>query len=149
RFVLVRLHGDQDLATCAFDHVGAEQEMRDELRGAVHGLLSQLPGMLHEKAVVRDPIVALASYVALARSPIDRDHRGDIRLVLDAEARTRIVKMLAQLWRAAGLLGLDQTATWDMVRRIGFDSIPKLRRSVLDYLEPLLVPATTADIAEG
>jgi hypothetical protein len=149
RFLLVRLRGGQDLAGSAFDHVGAEKTMREELRAAVHGLLTHLPGRPYDKTPVRQPLVALANHVALARSPVDRDQRSEIRLVLDPEAPTRVVKMLTQLWRAAGLLGLDPPKAWEMVRRVGLDSIPKLRGSVLDYLEPCLVPATTTDIAEG
>ena len=50
----------------------------------------------YDKADIRDAVTALASYVALARSPVDRDQRSEIRLVLDPEAPTRIIKMLAQ-----------------------------------------------------
>ena len=149
RFLLVRLTGDPSIAGSAFDHAGEERSMREELRQAVRGLLEHLPGQPFDKAVVRDPIVALASYVARARSPVDRDQRGDIRLVLDPEAPTRVVKTLAQLWRAGGLLGLNHEDTWEMVRRIGMDSIPKLRRGVLDDLATCSVPATTTDVAEA
>jgi hypothetical protein len=134
RFLLVRLHGNPDLAGSAFDHVGHEQPMRDQLRIAVRGLLEHLPGEPYDKAEVREPMIALASYVARARSPVDRDQRSEIRLVLDPEAPTRIVKMLTQLWRAAGVLGLAKQDAWAMVRRIGLDSIPKLRREVLNVL---------------
>jgi hypothetical protein len=57
---------------------------------------------------VREHMIALASHVALAWSPVDRDRRSDIRLVLDPEAPTRIVKVLTRVWRAAGLLGLGR-----------------------------------------
>jgi DNA-binding transcriptional ArsR family regulator len=147
RFLLVRLYGDPNLAGSAFDHVGHEQSMRDELRAAVRHLLEHLPGVSYDKADVRGPLIALASYVARARSPVDRDQRSEIRLVLDPEAPTRIVKMLTQLWQAAGLLGLAKPDAWSMVRRIGLDSIPKLRREVLDVLAE--VPsATIGQIAE-
>jgi hypothetical protein len=149
RFLLVRLHGDTDIAGSAFDHVGQERPMRDQLRTAVRGLLENLPGVPYDKAEVRAPMIALASYVARARSPVDRDQRSEIRLVLDPEAPTRIVKMLTQLWRAAGLLGLDKAGAWEMVRRIGLDSIPKLRREVLDYLAMTPSAATTTQIAEA
>jgi hypothetical protein len=149
RFLMVRLHDHDDLARSAFDHTGDEVRMREELRGAVRGLLNHLPGCQHNKAPVREPMLALANHVALARSPVDRDQRSEIRLVLDAEAPTRIVKMLTQLWRAAGCLGLDPKASWQMVLRVGLDSIPKLRRSVLDSLESRSVPASTTEIAEA
>jgi hypothetical protein len=149
RFMFVRLYGTQDIAGSAFDHVGGESPMRTDLRAAVRGLLEHLPGQAYDKAEVREPIIALASYVARARSPVDRDQRSEIRLVLDPEAPTRIVKMLTQLWRASGLLGLDKASAWAMVRRVGMDSIPKLRRVSLDYLANCPLPATTTDIAEA
>ena len=149
RFLLVRLTGDPDIAGSAFDHVGEETSMREALRDSVRGLLEHLPGQPFDKANIRTPIIALASYVARARSPVDRDQRGDIRLVLDPEAPTRITKMLVQLWQASGLLGLDQASAWEMVCRVGMDSIPKLRRAALDYLATCPAPATTTDVAEA
>jgi hypothetical protein len=149
RFMLIRLQGDQDIAGSAFDHAGQETDMREKLRAAVRGLLEHLPGEPYDKAEARAPIIALAQYVALARSPVDRDSQGEIRLVLDAEAPTRIVKMLAQFWRASGLLGLPKPDAWALVRRIGMDSVPKLRRAILDYLAGEVVPATTTAIGEA
>ncbi|HMF96095.1 MAG TPA: hypothetical protein VKE96_17450 [Vicinamibacterales bacterium] len=155
RFVLVRLRADDKLAETALKHVGREQPMRDELRDAVRGLLRQPPGVAHDLSDQRvlARLTALGRFVALARSPVDRDYQGDIRLVLDAEAPTRIVKMFAQFWRAAGLLGLDRSAAWTLVRRVGMDSIPKLRREVLDHLntrrlDGLPISASTTDVAE-
>jgi len=129
RFLLVRLAASHDIAGAAFDHAGHERQMREELSEAVRGLLDNLPGVAYDKADIRDAVSALASYVARARSPVDRDHRSEIRQVLDAEAPTRVVKMLVQLWRAAGLLGIPKADAWQMVYRVGMDSIPKIRRS--------------------
>jgi hypothetical protein len=151
RFVLVRLAGSRDLAHAAFEHVGRETQMREELKEAVRDLVSHPPGREHSISdqAVRDRLVALGSYVARARSPVDRDQQGEIRLVLDPEAPTRVVKMFAQLWRASGLLGLDVEAAWQLVRRVGLDSIPKLRRVILDYLATSITPRSTTDIAEA
>lgn len=149
RFVLVRLHGDPEIAGSALSHVGGETRMRAELADAVRGLLEHLPGTPYAIDRAREPLIALANFVALARSPVDRDQQGEIRLVLDAEAPTRLVKMLAQLWRASGLLGLDRAATWQMVRRVGLDSIPKLRRVCLDTLAVLNGHPSTTDVSEA
>ena len=149
RFLLVRLKGDPTIAHSAFDHSGQETTMREELREAVRGLLEHLPGQPLPKEGARDRLVALASLVARARSPVDRDHRGDIRLVLDPEAPTRIVKALTQLWRASGLLGLDREAAWELVLRVGMDSIPKLRRAILDALTDQPTSTTTTEVAEA
>jgi hypothetical protein len=149
RFLLVRLESGQDIAGSAFDHVGSEPTMRAELCAATRGLLDHLPGAPYDKAEVRTPVIALGQYVARARSPVKRDQRSDIELVLDPEAPTRIVKMLVQLWRACGLLGLDRTQSWALVSRVGLDSIPKLRRAVLDHLARCPTPETTTDVAEA
>ena len=108
--------------------------MRDELRAAVRGLLEHLPGQPYDKSRSPGADHRAGKYVALARSPVDRDSQGEIRLVLDPEAPTRIVKMLAQFWRASRAAGLDKGDAWALVRRVGMDSIPKLRRAILDYL---------------
>jgi uncharacterized protein (DUF2384 family) len=57
--------------------------------------------------------------------------------------------MLAQMWRASGLLGLDKASAWQTVHRVGMDSIPKLRRAALDHLATCLAAASTTDIAEA
>jgi hypothetical protein len=152
RFVLVRVAGAEldRLAGSAIDHAGDEVAMREQLRDAVRGLLAHLPGQPHPvDNDARDRLVALGSLVALARSPVDRDHQGEIRLVMDAEAPTRIVKMLTQIWRACGLLGLDRSGAWQTVHRVGLDSIPKLRRAVLAWLSTVDTTPTTTDVAEA
>lgn len=151
RFVLIRLRADENLAHSALDHVGRETAMREELREAVRGFLNHPPGIAFGLGDpdTRNRLAALGNYVALARSPVDRDQQGEISLVLDPEAPTRIVKMLAQVWRASGLLGLDRLDAWELVRRVGMDSVPKLRRVVLDYLGERLTAASTKEVSQG
>jgi Domain of unknown function (DUF3854) len=149
RFVLVRLTRDKKIAAAAYRHEGEERVMRAALRTAVAGLLDHLPGQPFDKAAARDPILALACYVALARSPVARRMGGDITLVMDEEAPTRMTKTLVRLWRASGVLGLDEAAAWSLIERVGLDSIPKLRRSILDDLADRVVAATTTEIAEA
>ena len=149
RFMLVRIEGNDDLGLSALDHVGRELQMREELKAAVRGLLEHLPGAAYHVESKKIELDALGKFVARARSPVDRDFQNEIRLVLDPEAPTRLCKMLAQLWRASGLLGLDRDAAWELVLRVGFDSIPKLRLMVLDYLFAHLTTApSTTKIAE-
>ena len=150
RFALVRLRADDDVASSVLDHVGREHVMREQLRDAVRGFLAHPPGTAHPlDAETHARLAALGSYVARARSPVDRDQQGEIRLVLDREAPTRIVKMLAQLWRAGGLLGLDRSGAWEMVRRVGMDSVPKLRLVILHYLTACVTSPNTTEIAEA
>lgn len=151
RFLLVRVDGahQDDLGASALSQDSNERAMRSELQDVVRGLLEHLPGVAHPlDDDARGRLIALACYVALARSPVDRDQQGEIRLVMDPEAPTRIVKMLGLLWRACGCLGLDRAATWVVVRRVGLDSIPKLRRAALDVLGAAAAPLSTTDVAE-
>ena len=148
RFVLVRLTRDKAIAAAAYRHEGEEKAMRTALRTAVAGLLEHLPGRAFEKAEARDSIIALASYAALGRSPVARKMGGEIALVMDEEAPTRMTKTLVRLWRASGLLGLTRQEAWRLIARVGLDSIPKLRRVILDDLARRIVAASTTDIAE-
>lgn len=148
RFVLCRLHPTPDLAAAALDHVGREVEMRHDLRLVVRAFLDHASREPHPVDLdARRQLAALSSYVARARSPVDRD-QGEISLVLDPEAPTRLAKMLGQLWRACGVLGLDRDQSWGVVRRVGLDSIPKLRGKVLDVVADHEFPVTLSAVAD-
>src|ERR1022692_3066667 len=84
-----------------------------------------------------------------ARSPVHRDWKGEIELIGDAEAPTRIIKQLGQLWRACGVLGLDAEESWEVVRRCALDSIPKLRGAVIRYLDARTEAADTTTVGIG
>ncbi len=81
RFLLVRLTGSDtdDLTASALDHVGQETQMRQEIADAFRGLLDHLPGRPRDLGPIRAPLIALAGFVATARSPVDRDYQGEIR----------------------------------------------------------------------
>jgi hypothetical protein len=136
RFLFVRLP-DADpgkIGRSALAHVGQERQMRAELAEATAGLLES-PGKPHEiHEGVSEWLLPLAAMASQARSPVMRDQLGEIALVGDAEAPTRIITQLGQLWRACGMLGLDEAYSWEAVRRAGLDSIPKLRRAVIGHL---------------
>lgn len=152
RFVFVRLPKADldDIGKSALAHMGREAAMRDELQEATAGLLRNLGGDEHPvDGQAQDALVALACLASQSRSPVQRDYKGEIDLVLDAEAPTRIIKELGQLWAAAGLLGLTRQQAWVMVQRVGFDSIPKLRGSVLRHLAAREGPRTTTEVGEA
>jgi hypothetical protein len=158
RFLFARLP-DADggaIGRSALAQVGQERQMRAELAEVTTGLLSHLgqPHPLHQG--VQDWLIPLAAMAAQARSPVMRDYQGEIELVGDAEAPTRIIKQLGQLWRACGMLGLGEAESWEAVRRAGLDSIPKLRRAVLAYLARAITAEggtqewhSTTDISRG
>ena len=139
RYVILRLSpsGRRDRGRRALAHAGREARMRAALADAVTGLFAdgKAPAAAHElDEEISDRLVTLADLVTLARSPISRDFSGEINLVLDPEQPTRLVKQLAGLYRGAGTIGLDRMRSWELVLRVGLDSIPQLRRRVLEYL---------------
>ena len=150
RFVFVRLPRPDlaKISESALEHMGKEQQMRTGLAEVTAGLLANLPGQPHPLgAEVTSALVGLACLASQARSPVQRDWKGEIELVLDAEAPTRMIKQLGQLWRACGMLGLSQADSWDVVRRAGIDSVPKLRGSIIRHLAASDHPPSTTDIA--
>jgi hypothetical protein len=152
RSLLLRLPqaNSYKIAGSALDHSGHEEQMRKELADATAGVLCHLPGVPYDiTPAARAGLIRLASLVSQARSPVYRDYKGEIELVGDAEAPTRIVKQLGQLWRACGMLGLGKNDSWEVVRRCALDSIPKLRGAVIRYLEGQDSPADTSKVAVG
>ena len=145
------------IAGSALDHMGREKAMRDELAAATAGLLTHLDGQPHEvTGQAREGLIGLANLVSQARSPVHRDWSGEIELVGDPEAPTRIIKQLGQIWRACGVLGLGEAGSWEVVRRCALDSIPKLRGAVVRYLASLpgdlyghVEPASTTAVGIG
>jgi 5S rRNA maturation endonuclease (ribonuclease M5) len=138
------------IAGSALDHMGRETTMRAELADATAGLLTHLPGQPNPVDTdVRTALIGVASLVSQARSPVHRDWKGEIELVGDAEAPTRIIKQLGQIWRACGVLGLGRDGSWEVVRRCALDSIPKLRGAVIRYLEAHPGQSDTTTVGTG
>ena len=138
RFLLIRLNDDEpeDGALAALDGAGQEEEARHTLAAAAAGLLGHPPEHPPLDATPQDKrrLAKLANFVTLARSPVARDYRGEIELVMDREAPYRFVKQLYGLWRACGLLGMDREQAWEVAARVARDSLPKLRWRVLEAL---------------
>jgi hypothetical protein len=156
RWLFLRLPpGDLErTAGAALDQMGHEARMRAELERATTGLLHHLPGKARRiTPVVRQQIVALASLASQARSPVHRDYKGEIDMIDDPEAPTRMIKQLGKLWEACGLLGLPRAESWELVARCALDSMPKLRGAAVRFMatrQPGLTgapkPVTTADV---
>lgn len=141
RFALFRLrdvNGDAQ-AERALEHAGAEAKMRRELARAVAGLFSviELEGLEAEPLTEaeRERLIYLASLVARARSAIERDgYSREIELIPDPESPTRLAVVLDRLRRGLRAIGLDAGEAWRIVAKVAADSMPALRRRVLDLL---------------
>ena len=109
------------------------------MKTAVHRLIQSLPQtnprLPHELQL---KIAALGEFAVRARSQVPRD--GSSKLILtvpEPESATRMPQQLPQLAKGSALIaGRDVVSEDDyaIARRAAFDSIPAVRRNVLDLL---------------
>lgn len=115
-----------------------EEQMRAELAGAVSEFFAALSLPLVPPALSNSEIEcleALAMFVARARSAVERDsYRRDIDFVPPPEVSTRLFLNLKGLFSGLLAIGVPRGPAWHIVLRVGFDSIPGLRRSILELL---------------
>ena len=140
RFLLLRLHAGaksrKEQAKSAIGNVGTEEEMRSRLREACAAMewrikVPDSPPLI--PAYVVDRIAALAALVATARSDVGRDGRSRIiTAVYEPEGPARLAKQLSGFYQGLKVVGLENKEAWEIVRRVGLDSIPDMRRRVLD-----------------
>lgn len=150
RFLLVRLPpAEKTQATRMRQHAGRVKEMRADLAVAVAGLFAEpLPD---PRPVAEDEwarLVDLAWLVTHCRSSVERDsYSRQIELVPGAEAPGRLTAMLATLLSGLDSIGVDRATAWEVVRRVGLDSMPALRRRVLDSLDGAKAGVETTVVA--
>jgi hypothetical protein len=152
RFIFYRLVVEDDaaLARAALEHIGCEAKMRAELAAAVAGLFAGLnftrePRPLSEDE--RKALINLACYIVRCRSAAERSgYTQEIELIPDPEAPGRLTLVLARLLAGLDLIGLDRAEAWRVVQRVGLDSMPALRRKVIDVLAARGT-MTTANVA--
>lgn len=140
RFLLYRLPEiePQEQARRALKNAGHERDLRQDLMTAVGGLFAgiEIPDELPEiPDDDNEQLIALATLAARARSAVERDGRTrDIELIPDPEAPARLAQALRRLYSGLRLIGVLPGQTWDLVFKVGLDCMPKLRRSVFQYL---------------
>jgi DNA-binding MarR family transcriptional regulator len=154
RFVLFRLPETDpaDLARRSLRHAGREVEMRKEMANAVDQLFARdfgQPRALSDEDEGR--LIALSTLVVRARSAVERDsyHSRDIELIPAPEAPTRLIVVLKRLLDGLDAIGCDREEAWDVVIRSALDSMPAIRRSVLDLLIDQEAAESTSQIAEA
>lgn len=80
----------------------------------------------------RKRITALAQITAASRGPVYRDpYTREVLWRPQPERPARLGIALASLLRALRYIGLGERDGWRLIRKIAFDSIPFLRRSIL------------------
>jgi len=151
RFVLYRLTDDtsQSKADRALGNFGDEEQMRAELRGAVHGVLGNVeptrPDRLDDDE--RRRLVNIAEFAVRARSAVERDGYSRVVVTLpEYEHATRLAKQLAQLRAGILAVGADDTTAWRIITKAALDSIPRLRWRILEVLRDAEYPLKTGDL---
>jgi hypothetical protein len=131
---------------------GREAEMRRALEEAVEDLFR---GLNFSEAVHVDEnyklrINSLATFAAIARSPVERDsYKREIEYVPDAEQPARICKSLIALFGGALKIGVCPDGAFECIRRVAFDSIPKVRRQLLMSLLQARSDPTTENFIQA
>jgi len=123
--------------------VGHEDQMRDEIRSAVHRFIDQFSDVssIHFKKStdeLNEMIVALACFCALARTPVDRDYKtGMIEYQPMPEGSGRLTKQLTQIGLALALIHqknrIDEEI-YHFIKKIGADLVPTQRIRILKDL---------------
>jgi hypothetical protein len=155
RFVLYRLPESDptELARRSLLHVGRETEMRRDLRAAVTSFMAgvTLPEAVPQPADQDiERLITIATFAVKARSAVERDsYRREIELIPQAESPTRLANALARMLVSLRLIGIEEPEAWRIVTKLGLDSIPAIRRSVIDFLAVQAVPVGSSEVAEA
>jgi hypothetical protein len=139
RFLLYRLPPTDPTtqAKRALAHAGREKAMRSELAAAIATILDNLDDETAPKPNDQDDdrLIALATFVARARSAVERDgYTREIELIPEPEAPTRLVVVLRRLMQGFDAIGLDRETAWTVTIKAALDSVPTLRLAVMQTL---------------
>lgn len=154
RFVIYRLPPtDADAQVRrALGHVGHEAAMRVELGQSIRAVLeavdhARLTAPATEATV--DRLIALTTLAVRCRSAVERDsYSREVGLVPEAEAPARLALVLLRLLNALCAIGLQEVDAWPLVTKCALDSMPALRRQLVEVLIGRTDPASTSDLAE-
>jgi len=107
---------------------------------------AELPELTQE---LRDRIKSLAYVVSRARSAVDRNgYTREVESLPQPEEPARLSKQLKMSFFGFLAIGCTEAEAWNGVKRIGFDSMPAIRRRMLFRLHTVSGALHTADLAE-
>jgi hypothetical protein len=110
-----------------------EREMRADLEGVaveMHEHLWEPPPLTGDEI---DWLVGLSTFVAMARTPVERDsyHPDVIEVMPEHEAPARLAATLAALYDGLRSIGVDDDEARRLVFKLGWDCIPAMRGATL------------------
>ena len=122
----------------ALEHLGSERRMRVELAQAVHAVLDAADPVALTAPPAEDlveELVRLSTLAVKCRSDVEHDgYSREILLIPQAEAPARLALVLLRLWNAFLAIGADEKTTRHLVTKCALDSMPQLRRQVIEQL---------------
>jgi hypothetical protein len=133
----------------SMDMMGTEQTERLSLRRVVRGFLESVDTSDRLPSdSVKDEVGPVADLVTHARTGVYRDgYSREIDDVPELESPARLAKQMCCLEVALEVLGHDEESALAIVRRVGADSVPPTRVSVLRHLMAGEARQITADVA--
>ncbi len=143
RFLKIRLKESEMDAKIAkaMDNENQQEEMRKELRDVIREFYSQKFNIEDTRFpdTVREKTVQLAKFVAICRTSVSRDQfrKNTLTYLPEFEIGTRLGIQLKKLGRSlACIRGKKETGEeeYRILRRIAEDTLPKKRRTLLDFL---------------
>lgn len=151
RFIALRLPEvvRQTVSRRSIDAMGTERTERQALRRVVRGFLESVDTSDRlPSEVVKDAVGPVADLVTHARTGVYRDgYSREIDEVPELESPARLAKQLCYLEVALEALGHDEGSALTIVRRVGADSIPPPRVTMLRLLVAGGAEQKTAELA--
>jgi hypothetical protein len=140
RFMLYRVSVDDphEQGRRRLANRGREIEMRDDLGRAVAAVLDGIDEHSSAAELLAGEIewlVECATFAVTARTAVERNgYDRQVELLPEPEAPARLVGALAQLSAGLSAVGVADEQRWRLLSKTALDSIPSLRRAVLDEL---------------
>jgi hypothetical protein len=136
----------------AINNSGNEKLMRQELQAAFASCINsiELPSTpMQPPEEYKQRIAKLAMFCSQARSSVVRN--GNTRLIEllpDIEVPTRLVKQYINLFSGLALISGGYTeADYQLIYKIGMDSLPSIKHHIIEFLYASDTPQTLKDIA--
>lgn len=153
RFVLYRLppvDGGEQVRR-ALARGNADATMRAELSAAVRAVLDAAGAPVAAPLTSDDAnrLVATAEFAARCRSAVERDgYSREIELIPEPEAPARIALVLRRVLDGMTAIGVPSGEAWQLVTKMALDSMPAIRRTVLEALASDGHPVATKALGE-
>ena len=155
RFIMYRPKQPNQIkvALRAMSNSGGEKVMREEIQQAFSGFFAgiELPEQIPQvDESVKERIAHLASFCVAARSSVMRDGHAtrEIDFVPEVELPTRLSKVFIMLLKAFSLIDDDPEENYQLIYRIGMDTLPLQRKIALEALISAPGVSTVAKVAQ-